>query len=348
MRYIKLFLLIIFLSPLTQPIFANPIVIYYITEFKIDSSGWQLEMVDKFNYFFDGINLDGYFLTSLTDTGYFKDGLTIDTTYRVYNQSNLHDTLYINPEGDRITVYNNNGQFVDRLYFGNADGSQIVAPKSNQSVNLRETYAYWQNIYYYLDNTPTLGSENDSLNAMGYLDILVTDLYDTPLVNFEIIYEWNGWYFLPEYQSFFTGADGKFLLKNYAQRQHLYLHPYEIICSEQILPEDTVAVTIKIDTNISAIDITKKIQPSKYLLNQNYPNPFNNSTNIAYYLPENEYIQITVYDINGKKIQTLYNGHQSRGAHVLTWNAGLLATGVYIYQLKTTNTTTSNKCMIIK
>ena len=81
---------------------------------------------------------------------------------------------------------------------------------------------------------------------------------------------------------------------------------------------------------------------SDFILEQNYPNPFNPSTSIRYQLSVPSDISIVIYQINGQKIRTLYEGFQNSGIHTLEWD-GLLAngvpaaSGVYMYKLLVQN-----------
>jgi cytochrome c peroxidase len=65
------------------------------------------------------------------------------------------------------------------------------------------------------------------------------------------------------------------------------------------------------------------------------PNPFNPSTRLSYFLPEDANIQLLVFNLTGEKVATLYDGFMSSGEHQLEFNAGNLATGVYLASLYT-------------
>ncbi|UCE65915.1 MAG: choice-of-anchor J domain-containing protein [Candidatus Zixiibacteriota bacterium] len=74
--------------------------------------------------------------------------------------------------------------------------------------------------------------------------------------------------------------------------------------------------------------------PKTLNLAQNYPNPFNARTTIEYNLPLNTHVTLDIYDILGRKIETLVNGNQSSGTHAVVWNAGDAATGLYFYRIQ--------------
>ncbi|MFZ2324642.1 MAG: YCF48-related protein [Ignavibacteriaceae bacterium] len=77
--------------------------------------------------------------------------------------------------------------------------------------------------------------------------------------------------------------------------------------------------------------------PSAFLLSQNYPNPFNPETNIDYRIPEETLVNITLYDITGRKINELVNEKKQPGYYTLKLKGGALSSGIYFYRLLTSN-----------
>jgi hypothetical protein len=75
-------------------------------------------------------------------------------------------------------------------------------------------------------------------------------------------------------------------------------------------------------------------QPSDFQLCSNFPNPFNPSTKIVFYLPRLEFVTLTVYNINGREIETLVKGEVPAGEHRLQWSAQGLASGVYLCRME--------------
>ena len=72
-------------------------------------------------------------------------------------------------------------------------------------------------------------------------------------------------------------------------------------------------------------------------LNQNFPNPFNHTTGIDYYLPESAEVEISVYDLGGRRVRTLIREFMPGGNHTVRWDASGLATGVYLYRIRSDN-----------
>jgi hypothetical protein len=88
--------------------------------------------------------------------------------------------------------------------------------------------------------------------------------------------------------------------------------------------------------------------PKEYNLYQNYPNPFNPSTAIEYSIPKSGLVQLTIYNVLGKKVSTLVDRYEPDGIHHVNFNASNLASGIYFYKLRVNNFTAVKKLMLIK
>jgi FG-GAP-like repeat/FlgD Ig-like domain len=78
--------------------------------------------------------------------------------------------------------------------------------------------------------------------------------------------------------------------------------------------------------------------PVDFQLFQNYPNPFNPTTTISYSVPNVSKLNITIYDIMGKKVKSFESNNLSNGHYSITWdgtneNGFQLSSGIYIYKL---------------
>ncbi|MCK5075612.1 MAG: T9SS type A sorting domain-containing protein [Calditrichia bacterium] len=89
------------------------------------------------------------------------------------------------------------------------------------------------------------------------------------------------------------------------------------------------------------------IIPSTFNL-KNYPNPFNSETTFFFELPNRTFIEFTIYDIFGQKVVNLFSGFMNSGIHKINWNANNLASGLYIYRLKSERINRSGKCILAK
>jgi len=88
--------------------------------------------------------------------------------------------------------------------------------------------------------------------------------------------------------------------------------------------------------------------PKDYNLFQNYPNPFNPNTQIEYSVPKAGNVSLEVYDMTGKKVATLVNETKAVGNYRYDFNAGGLASGVYIYSLKADGVNLTKKMILVK
>jgi hypothetical protein len=88
-------------------------------------------------------------------------------------------------------------------------------------------------------------------------------------------------------------------------------------------------------------------------LGQNYPNPFNPTTQISFYLPENQTVALKIYNLKGQVIKTLIETKLAAGEHSFVWN-GLdsegeqVSTGIYLYRLYTPQQNITRKMVLSK
>jgi hypothetical protein len=74
--------------------------------------------------------------------------------------------------------------------------------------------------------------------------------------------------------------------------------------------------------------------PDEFTLNPAYPNPFNPMTTLSYSMKSPQLLEITVLDVMGRNIQTLFSGIASAGEQRITFDASDLTTGLYIIQFR--------------
>jgi len=89
-------------------------------------------------------------------------------------------------------------------------------------------------------------------------------------------------------------------------------------------------------------------QPGEFSLSQNYPNPFNPRTTIHYYLEKKEKIKLTVFNILGDVVSILAEGEQAAGSHNIVFDGSNLASGIYLYQLKTESKNETRRMLYLK
>jgi hypothetical protein len=88
--------------------------------------------------------------------------------------------------------------------------------------------------------------------------------------------------------------------------------------------------------------------PERFGLHQNFPNPFNSATTITYELPVSSDVQLAVYDILGRQVRVLVDERRNAGVHRVQFDAGGVASGVYIYRLKAGSYTQSRRLVVLR
>ena len=87
---------------------------------------------------------------------------------------------------------------------------------------------------------------------------------------------------------------------------------------------------------------------SSYQLSQNYPNPFNPTTTIEFSIPRTEFVTLKIYNLLGQEVVTLVSENLTAGNYKYTWDAGSLASGVYMYKIETGSFTQTRKLILMK
>jgi len=113
---------------------------------------------------------------------------------------------------------------------------------------------------------------------------------------------------------------------------------------------DVTAIFVK--TEFIAVDSDYSILPDKFVVHDNYPNPFNPSTKISFELPEIMATEISIYNLLGQKIRTLYIGDLKAGYHTISFDGKdasgrELSSGVYLYRIEAGNKFVAVKKMML-
>jgi hypothetical protein len=87
----------------------------------------------------------------------------------------------------------------------------------------------------------------------------------------------------------------------------------------------------------------------QYFLSEAYPNPFNPSTTFTLAVATDQRVQIEVFDLTGRKVQTLHNGQLvGQTTHTFTFDGRNLASGKYLVRVQGDNFTTSKMITMVK
>ena len=116
--------------------------------------------------------------------------------------------------------------------------------------------------------------------------------------------------------------------------------------------QGTVIIPLSLTVNGMSSE-NEALLPQEFALHQNYPNPFNPVTRIRYDLPENSMVNITVYDMLGREVNTLVNQVQDAGFKSIIWDATndygkSVSAGIYLYQIQAGDFMRTEKMVLLK
>lgn len=125
-----------------------------------------------------------------------------------------------------------------------------------------------------------------------------------------------------------------------------------IITNDTTQQSLNIPVILEVEEGETAIHEETAL-PKKLRLYDNYPNPFNPNTLISYYLPEQSFVKLTIYDLLGREIKTLIKENQSSGIKTVTWHGkddsgNSVSSGMYIYKLEVQGRVLLDKMILLK
>lgn len=116
---------------------------------------------------------------------------------------------------------------------------------------------------------------------------------------------------------------------------------------DYIYVADEVSLQILRLTTTSTDESDREL-PLEFRISRNYPNPFNASTTIEFELAAPTHIDLSIYNINGQKIENLIQGSRDAGKHNVVWNAHNVSSGIYFARLEANGISKSIKMQLLK
>jgi hypothetical protein len=118
-------------------------------------------------------------------------------------------------------------------------------------------------------------------------------------------------------------------------------------CTTLLTPGGGGDITLPVE-----IDNTESL-PMQFTIEPAFPNPFNPSTTIRYGIPYSVEVSISIYDLKGRLVKTLFNGEQMGGWYEITWNGSLgdgktAPAGLYFYRITAGNEVRISKITLVK
>jgi hypothetical protein len=94
-------------------------------------------------------------------------------------------------------------------------------------------------------------------------------------------------------------------------------------------------------------------RPTVFAMHSSYPNPARDWTTIRYQLPKSTHTTLTVYNLAGQAVKTLVNKVEAPGYYSRTWDrtdeyGRRVSSGVYFYQMKTDEYSSTRKLVVVE
>jgi hypothetical protein len=81
---------------------------------------------------------------------------------------------------------------------------------------------------------------------------------------------------------------------------------------------------------------------------RNFPNPFNASTTIEFEIGYDAFVDLRVYDVLGRDIETLVSGEMTAGLHRVSWRSEATASGILYARLSAGGVTSTRMMTLLK
>jgi hypothetical protein len=154
----------------------------------------------------------------------------------------------------------------------------------------------------------------------------------------------------PKDSMFYTDSNGTFVKLDSTGK--VYGNTLDLVClrchqNSTILEMFPYAEKIHTE-GLTLIPTHNSPLPNDFVLKQNYPNPFNSTTTIEFVVPNSDFVELSVFDINGKLVKTLFSKKMARGSIKVDFDSLNLSSGVYIYRLTNSTESITKKMLLLK
>jgi hypothetical protein len=113
-------------------------------------------------------------------------------------------------------------------------------------------------------------------------------------------------------------------------------------------PDSTIADIGAFYFHQSATEPIAVVLPTTFALYPNWPNPFNSTTVIRYDMPMAGSVSLTIYNLLGQRVATLFDGRQLTGSYTVSWNASDFPSGLYFCRMDAAGFAQTRKMVLLK
>ena len=133
---------------------------------------------------------------------------------------------------------------------------------------------------------------------------------------------------------------------------HIYSTPgvYNVTLTVTGITGNTSEQKLKFVRALSSTAVHERSSstPLTFSLHQNYPNPFNPTTTISFDIPRRTRVNLAVYNLLGQQIAALVDEEREAGRYRIEWDAGSVASGVYLYRLQVGGFASTKKLILLR
>jgi hypothetical protein len=200
----------------------------------------------------------------------------------------------------------------------------------------------WTRIYHHAYHSDDIPS---SMSTDKYGNVYVTGKSDSAFLNYKMTtlkYDSLGnrkWTARFPVEFTFANSEGKFIKLDSAG--NIYITGEGDGSNSGL---DIIVLKYSTTTGIRNIP---NLIPKENKLFQNYPNPFNATTKIEFAIKENGAVQLIVFDILGRKVNSLIDSYKTAGKYETIFDASNLSSGIYFYRLSFKGEVIDNKKLFL-
>ncbi|MBN1407859.1 MAG: T9SS type A sorting domain-containing protein [Calditrichaceae bacterium] len=290
--------------------------------------------------------------------GYFEKFTVVDpetTPFHEYlpNSNNVWHNFY---EDDTTSLYQyqyftltSDALFFDAMIISDGDSSIIMAPEPSEQVIKfpAQMGASWTNNYVEEFEIGDFGvkdstSSVSTIDAWGAITIPAGTFDCLRVREDKTSYASLILFGIPMGVDTSTSISYMWIGKQYGMLASITSQ------QDETNPDFTKASNVSIRYSVATDIVGNNNHIQNFELFQNYPNPFNPVTTISYQLTKASHVELIIYNSLGEKMETLVNEYQSPGLKNLKWNAGTNPSGVYFYELITTEGGMKRKMILLK
>jgi len=312
----------------------------------------------------------GYYCFDNTDTSYLYhpeyDWINIETSWdyvslyddRITTRNLPFGVTYYGETYDEFSISDNGYITLGHSWWSNFLNSNIPSPQSAPAMvaalwdDLSNNYSPLVIRYHHdEDNNRFIigwnnARSNDNLRYYTFeIIILDTEHWPTATGDNEIIFQY---YSCPYPNSNSTGICNR--VRDIGL-QYMFNGDYTDGAAN-LVSGRAIKFTTGSDYLVEADDRSDNL-PGEFRLSQNYPNPFNATTRISYDLPVDCNVKLEIFDLLGRKVNTLVDKYQAAGYWSMTWDGKdhdnqTAAAGMYFYRLQAGYNQDFKKMILLK